>query len=57
MTDTFENLPLVDALIKYEEGEMEVDEQIRFLNWLHDTGTLQGLQGAYQRAYMRLCRP
>ena len=51
----FHDVPLVDAIIAFEEGEYDEETSREFLQWLSDEGVLQHLQGSYQRAYNRLC--
>lgn len=51
----FRGMPLVDAIVEYENGEMDDETRIDFLHWLNDNGILMHLQGAYQRDYERLC--
>ena len=39
----------VDAIIRYEQGEMDVDETFDFFQGLIDTGLAWQLQGHYGR--------
>ena len=51
----FKGEALVNAITRYEAGEMDEDEAREFLTWLYETGVLFSLQGSYQRAYEALC--
>ena len=44
----------VDLIMKYEQGDMTTDEIVEFYQHLVDTGTIQGLQGHYQRAASKM---
>ena len=47
---------LVDALDRYESGEMDEAEAVDFIATLVRTGTVWVLQGSYQRAAAALIR-
>ena len=40
----------VDAISRYESGQMEQEEQVEFFQHLLDTGIVWSLQGHYGRA-------
>ena len=40
---------IVGKIIDYESGEMNEEEIVKFFQELIDTGTINGLQGSYQR--------
>ena len=46
--------PIVDKIIAYEYGEMTFNESVAFFQELYDTNLIYGLQGSYQRTFMRL---
>jgi len=48
MPNTHSN-DIVTKIINYEEGNMTEDEVINFFQELKDSGTINGLQGSYQR--------
>ncbi len=45
---------LVDRIIAYEEGDMDLDETVEFFQELIDTGLAYRLQGHYGRTAARL---
>lgn len=45
---------LVSDIIAYENGEMSQEEMIPFFQHLKDSGTIQHLQGSYQRTMQAL---
>ena len=47
---------LVDAISRYEEGEMDMGETAEFFQHLVDTGLAWSLQGHYGRTAMDLIR-
>jgi hypothetical protein len=44
----------VDAIIRYEQGDMEIDEVFNFFQDLIDTGLAWQLQGSYGRTAQAL---
>lgn len=44
----------VGGIMRFEAGEMDIDEASEFFQHLVDTGTLRHLQGHYQRTAQRM---
>jgi len=49
-------MPDVDQIIRWENGDMEEDEEIKFFQGLVDTGLAWTLQGMYGRRAAQLIK-
>ena len=47
---------MLDKILQYEQGEMNLDEMVEFYQELIDTGLIHELQGHYQRTARQLMR-
>lgn len=42
-------MPLVEMIMDYEAGDLDLDETVEFFGWLIESGVINHLQGHYQR--------
>jgi hypothetical protein len=47
---------MLDKILQYEQGEMNLDEMVEFYRELIETGLIHELQGHYQRTARQLVR-
>lgn len=47
---------ILDKIIRYENGEMPMEEAVEFFQELVDSGVIFSLQGHYQRTAINLAR-
>ena len=47
-------MEMVDDIVRYENGEMNEEQEVKFFQALLDTGTIFHLHGHYQRQMDRM---